>query len=150
MANEPIYVGPDKIHLSWEMVKAETVFTGFRKEARARLILKPGTGRILINGMLLDHAPNSLAREKILAPLRLDEKFAKKHDFLLKVKGGGVMGQAEACAMAIARAMAAASASLKEKLLAFDRHLLVGDPRRTEPKKPNRRSARRFKQKSYR
>lgn len=132
------------------MVKAETIFTGFRKEARARLILRPGTGRIFINGMLLDHLPNSLAREKILAPLRLDEKFAKKHDFSLKVRGGGVMGQAEACAMAIARAMAAASASLKEKILSLDRHLLVGDPRRTEPKKPNRRSARRFKQKSYR
>ncbi|MEM0481621.1 MAG: 30S ribosomal protein S9 [Nitrososphaerota archaeon] len=132
------------------MVKAEPIFTGFRKEARARLLLRPGAGRIFINGMLLDHLPNTLAREKILAPLKLDEKFAKKHDFLIKVRGGGVMGQAEACAMAIARAMAAASASLKEKILSLDRHLLVGDPRRTEPKKPNRRSARRFKQKSYR
>jgi SSU ribosomal protein S9P len=52
--------------------------------------------------------------------------------------------------MAIARAMAAASSSLRAKILELDRHLLVGDPRRTEPKKPNRRSARRFKQKSYR
>lgn len=132
------------------MVKAESIFTGFRKEARARLKLKPGAGRVFINGMLVDHIPNMLAREKILAPLRLDEKFAKRHDFLIKVSGGGIMGQAEAAAMAIARAMAAASSALKEKILSFDRRLLVGDPRRTEPKKPNRRSARRFKQKSYR
>ncbi|MCS7145174.1 MAG: 30S ribosomal protein S9 [Nitrososphaerota archaeon] len=132
------------------MVKAETVFTGFRKEARARLRLKPGTGRVFVNGILADHIPNILAREKILAPLRLDEKFAKKHDFLIKVEGGGVMGQAEAASMAISRAMAAASAALKEKILSLDRRLIVGDPRRTEPKKPNRRSARRFKQKSYR
>jgi Ribosomal protein S9 len=132
------------------MVKAEQLFTGSRKEARARLILRPGSGRVFVNSMLVDLLPNTLAREKILTPLRLDEKFAKKYDFWLKVRGGGVMGQAEACAMAIARAMAAASSSLRAKILELDRHLLVGDPRRTEPKKPNRRSARRFKQKSYR
>ncbi|MEM0445763.1 MAG: 30S ribosomal protein S9 [Nitrososphaerota archaeon] len=132
------------------MVKAEAVYVGFRKEAKARLRLKPGAGRVFINGALIDHLPNALAREKILAPLSIDEKFSKKHDFLIKVRGGGVMGQAEAAAMAIAKAMATASAALKEKIIALDRHLLVGDPRRTEPKKPNRRSARRFKQKSYR
>ncbi|MEM4020907.1 MAG: 30S ribosomal protein S9, partial [Nitrososphaerota archaeon] len=32
----------------------------------------------------------------------------------------------------------------------YNRVLLAGDPRQAEPKKPNRRSARRFKQKSYR
>lgn len=132
------------------MVKAETIYAGLRKEARAHLKLKPGAGRVFINGLLVDHLPNALAKEKILAPLNLDEKFAKKFDFIIKVRGGGVIGQAEAAAMAIARAMASTSAALKEKVLTFDRHLLAGDPRRTEPKKPNRRSARRFKQKSYR
>ncbi len=132
------------------MVKAEQLFTGIRKEAKARLVVRPGSGRVFVNGLLVDHIPNTLMREKILTPLRLDEKFSKRHDFWLKVRGGGVMGQAEACAMAIAKAMASASSALKAKVLELDRHLLVGDFRRTEPKKPNRRSARRFKQKSYR
>jgi len=132
------------------MVKPEAVFTGFRKEAVARLRLRQGSGRVFVNGLPIHLIPNPLAREKIMAPLSLDEKIASKYDYHIKVSGGGIMGQAEAAAMAIARALAATSASLRARILSLDRHLLAGDPRRTEPKKPNRRSARRFKQKSYR
>jgi small subunit ribosomal protein S9 len=132
------------------LVKAAQLFVGTRKEAVARLMVVPGHGRVYINGVPVELYGNEIAREKILTPLRLDDKFVKTHDFKIKVEGGGIIGQADACAMAIARALAAHSEGLKSKILQFNRYLLAGDPRRTEPKKPNRRSARRFKQKSYR
>ncbi len=132
------------------MVKAAQIFVGARKESRARLRVVPGEGRVYINGIPAELYGNEIVREKVLLPLRFDDKFVKTHDFVIDVKGGGIIGQADACAMAIARALATHSEALKSKILQFDRHLLAGDPRRTEPKKPNRRSARRFKQKSYR
>jgi len=132
------------------LVRAAQLFVGMRKEAIARLRVTPGHGRVYINGIPIELYGNEIAREKILTPLRLDDKFVRMHDFKIKVEGGGIIGQADACAMAIARALAAHSESLKSKILQFNRYLLAGDPRRTEPKKPNRRSARRFKQKSYR
>lgn len=132
------------------MVKALPVYFGSRKEARVRLKVTPGSGEVYVNGTPIDYYGHEVAREKILMPLRLDERFWKAHSFYLRARGGGVMGTADACASAIARAMAAHSAALKAKILSFNRYLLAGDPRRTEPKKPNRRSARRFKQKSYR
>jgi len=131
-------------------VRTIQLFVGARKEAKARLRVTPGQGRVYINGIPVEIYGNEIVREKILTPLRLDDKFVKTHDFRIKVEGGGIIGQADACAMAIARALAAHSESLKAKILQFNRYLIAGDPRRTEPKKPNRRSARRFKQKSYR
>lgn len=90
------------------------------------------------------------AREKAVSPLYLDEEFWKKHDFYVKIRGGGPYAVADAVAIAIARAMVAANENDKEKIVEFNRVLLAGDPRRTEPKKPMRYSARRFRQKSYR
>jgi len=132
------------------LVKALAIQFGSRKEARVRLKVTSGSGEVFINGTPVDYFAHEIAREKILMPLRLDERFWKTHNFYLRARGGGIMGTADACANAIARAMAAHSASLRAKILSFNRYLLAGDPRRTEPKKPNRRSARRFKQKSYR
>ncbi|RLG03826.1 MAG: 30S ribosomal protein S9 [Thaumarchaeota archaeon] len=125
-------------------------FVGKRKTAVARLVIRPGTGRILINNQPLEYFGNEAARSKILTPLYFDEKFWKTHDFDLKVNGGGVMAIADAASFAIARALASRSEEVREKLKEYSRVLLAGDPRQAEPKKPNRRSARRFKQKSYR
>ena len=62
------------------------------------------------------------------------------------------MGQAEAARIAIARALVAWSDSveLKQKYIEYDRTMLVGDPRRTEPKKFGGPGPRRRRQKSYR
>jgi len=70
----------------------------------------------------------------------------------VKVRGGGVMGQAEAARMAIARALVdwSRSAELRRLFTSFDRTMLAGDPRRKEPKKFGGPGARRRKQKSYR
>lgn len=128
----------------------EQIFVGKRKTAVARLKVRHGNGEVLINNMPVEMLGNEIAIKKILTPLYFDEKFWKSHTFDVNVSGGGVLAASDAIAIAIAKAVAAHSSKAREAILQFDRALLVDDSRRTEPKKPNRRSARRFKQKSYR
>lgn len=124
-----------------------------RKKAVARAWIREGKGRIRINGYPLEIYGTELMRWKIMEPILLaGEKFVSKVDINVKTKGGGVMGQSDAARTAIARALVAwyNSDELKNLFLSYDRHLLVEDPRRTEPKKPRGRSARAKRQKSYR
>lgn len=124
-----------------------------RKTARARVIVRPGRGRILINGVPLEVLEPELVRMKIYEPILLaGEGIVKGVDIVAKARGGGVMGQASAIRTAIARALVewTGSEELKKLYLEYDRHLLVEDPRQAEPKKPRGRSARAKRQKSYR
>jgi small subunit ribosomal protein S9 len=93
-----------------------------------------------------------LARARISEPLALAGERLSNVDIRVKVRGGGVMGQAEAARMAIARALVdwARTAELRKVFTSFDRTMLAGDPRRKEPKKFGGPGARRRKQKSYR
>jgi len=133
-----------------ELTKVLGPFVGKRKTAVARLVVRPGTGRIFINNQPLEYFGNEIVRAKILTPLYFNEKFWKSHDFDVKVRGGGIIAIADAVSFAIARALASKSESAKKLIKEYNRVLLAGDPRQAEPKKPNRYSARRFKQKSYR
>ncbi|MDW8084486.1 MAG: 30S ribosomal protein S9 [Candidatus Caldarchaeum sp.] len=131
------------------MKKPDVIFVGKRKTSVAKVFLRPGKGNIYINKTPLELF-NEFFKSKVLTPLRLLPDFWSKHDFYLSVKGGGVVSSAEAIAIAISKAAASASDQYRQTLVSYDRNLLIDDPRRTEPKKPNRRSARRFRQKSYR
>jgi small subunit ribosomal protein S16e len=80
-------------------------------------------------------------------------------DIRVRTSGGGHVSQTYAVRQAIAKALVAyyqkyvdeqSKAQLKETLVAFDRTLLVADPRRAEPKKFGGRGARARFQKSYR
>ena len=129
------------------------IATGKRKTSIARAIIKPGEGRIWINGIPLEIYPIELARLKMYEPLVLVGDLWKQVDIRVTVKGGGVMSQADAVRMAIARGLlkyADDNAELKRVLNDYDRYMLSGDPRRTEPEKYMRYSARRRWQKSYR
>ena len=126
------------------------VFVGRRKTAVARLVIKPGTGRVLINNTPLELFGNEIMRSKIVVPLHFPPDFWKKHDFLVRVRGGGPMEIADVVVGSIASGLASVKETFRQAILEYDRTLLAGDPRQAEPKKPNRRSARRFKQKSYR
>lgn len=124
-----------------------------RKTARARAVVRKGVGRVRINGIPLEIYQPELARWKIMEPLLLAGKdMVSKIDIDVNVRGGGVMGQASAARTAIARALVewTRSEKLKALFMEYDRHLLVEDPRQTEPKKPRGRSARAKRQKSYR
>jgi len=76
----------------------------------------------------------------------------EKYDIDVIVSGGGFMSQADAVAMSLARAYVdqVKAADLREKMVAFNKYLLSGDPRQTEPKKFGGPGARRKRQKSYR
>ncbi|WFO76014.1 30S ribosomal protein S9 [Desulfurococcaceae archaeon MEX13E-LK6-19] len=129
------------------------IATGKRKTSIARAVIKPGSGRIWINGVPLEIWPIELARLKMYEPLVLVGDLWKTVDIKVNVKGGGYMSQADAVRMAIARGLlkyAGDNEELKRILTEYDRYMLSGDPRRTEPEKYMRYSARRRWQKSYR
>ena len=129
------------------------VSSGKRKTAIARATIKEGKGRIRINGVPLEILPNELSRVKINEIFILagaDRREAL--DIKVKVRGGGFMGQAEAIRTAIARGLIEyfEDTSLKEKFVIYDKTIVSGDPRRTEPKHFGGRSSRSRFQKSYR
>lgn len=128
------------------------VSSGKRKQAIARASVKEGKGRIRINGHLLETYTPELAKARIMEPLILAEDFAKGFDITVKVSGGGWQSQAEACRLAIAKGLVAASRGkqLKQTFLDYDRTLLVADVRRNEPHKPNDSKPRKKRQFSKR
>jgi small subunit ribosomal protein S9 len=126
--------------------------TGKRKTAIARAVFKPGRGNVTINEFPVSNISPELARARISEPLTLAGERLNTVDVRIKVRGGGVMGQAEAARMAIARGLVeySRSAELRRLFTSFDRTMLAGDPRRKEPKKFGGPGARVRKQKSYR
>ncbi|UCC92535.1 MAG: 30S ribosomal protein S9 [Thermoplasmata archaeon] len=126
--------------------------SGKRKTAIARATIKDGKGRIKINSVPLEILEPELARLKMMEPLELAGDMVVKVDIDVNVNGGGVMGQATATRTAIARGLVDyfEDEELRAKFRAFDRSLLVNDPRRSEPKHPLGRGARKKRQKSYR
>lgn len=128
--------------------------SGKRKRAIARATLKDGKGNVKINNLMLDSFEPKFARMKIKEPLLIAGDSAKNIDIQIDVKGGGVVSQAEASRLAVARALVEylkSSDKLKEDFLNYDRQLLVADTRRKESAKPNRHGkARAKRQKSYR
>jgi len=129
------------------------IATGKRKTSIARAVIKPGKGRVWVNGVPIELWPIEMARWKMMEPLMLAGKeIWNSVDIKVTVKGGGVMSQADAVRMAIARGLVVytGSKTLRDIFEEYDRTMLAGDPRRTEPEKPMRRSARRRWQKSYR
>ena len=126
--------------------------SGKRKTAIARDTTRAGTGKIRINKVPRESYGTHLVRLKILEPLKLAGDRADKLDVDVKVDGGGIIGQAEATRIAIARGFVdfLDDEELKETYMKFDRSFLVNDPRRKMPKQPLGRGARKKRQKSYR
>ncbi len=128
------------------------VSTGKRKTSIAKATIKNGIGRIRINGQPLEIKQPEIARMRIMEPLILFGEGWKRYDIKIRVNGGGFMSQADAIRMAIATGLIHMSQDFeaRSKMLEHDRTMLVGDPRRTEPKKFGGPSARSRYQKSYR
>ncbi|MHA1186038.1 MAG: 30S ribosomal protein S9 [Candidatus Heimdallarchaeota archaeon] len=127
--------------------------SGKRKTAVARATTRPGKGRVRINSVPLEIYPSELARMKIQEPLMLvGEKITSKIDIIVRVRGGGVVGQADAIRTAIGRALVqwTQDPELRSKFLHYDRSVLVADSRRKEEKKAGGPGARARYQKSYR
>ncbi len=129
------------------------VSSGKRKTAIARATIKQGKGRIRVNGVPLEVMPNELSRIKISEVFIIaGEEVRESIDIRVNVRGGGYMGQAEAIRTAIARGLIEYfdDMTMKEKFTVYDKTIVSGDPRRTEPKHFGGRSSRSRFQKSYR
>ena len=126
--------------------------SGKRKTAVARAVAFNGNGKVFINNVPLELFKPEIAKLKIAEPIEVVGRVvADRVDIHIKVAGGGIMGQAEATKVAISNVLSAfGGEAVRKKLLEYDRRMLVGDSRRTEPKKFGGHSARRRKQKSYR
>jgi small subunit ribosomal protein S9 len=122
--------------------------TGRRKTSVARVRLRPGAGNVTINGRTLDEYFHNLKqRNAVLAPL---VQTGKRNDFDVKVRveGGGINGQADACKLGIARALKKIDESFTPGLR--DTGMLTRDARMKERKKYGLRGARRGTQFSKR
>ena len=119
--------------------------TGRRKTATARVRLRPGGGKMTVNGKLLEeYFKNQLALiNDILLPFRLTGTLGK-FDLFVRVDGGGLSGQAGAIRHGIARALVLYNPELRPTLKAAG--LLTRDPRMKERKKYGLRKARRAPQ----
>ncbi len=127
------------------------VASGKRKSSIARAYVSKGKGNVKINSMTI-HAYPEFFREIVMEPLEIAEKYRNKVDVLVRVKGGGIVSQAEAARTAIAKALSQFTKDdeIRQMFMEYDRTLLVSDIRRKEPKKQLGRGARKKRQKSYR
>jgi len=129
---------------------------GKRKTAIARATISKGNGRITINSIPLDIYGTRIARMKINESLMIASKYVNLDDINIKVnvKGGGIMGQTDAIISSIARALVEWSKNekLHNAYLEYNRTVIAGDHRQTEPHKPSqsRKGPRHKRQKSYR
>jgi len=122
--------------------------TGRRKTAVARVFMKPGSGKIVVNGKDLDQFfSRETGRMIVRQPLVLTENEAS-FDVMVNVTGGGESGQAGAVRHGITRALIDHDAELKGVLRKAG--LVSRDAREVERKKGGRRKARRRKQFSKR
>ncbi len=128
------------------------VSAGKRKTSIAKATIKEGSGKIRINSFPLDVYQPKIARMKIMEPLLIAKDYIQNLDIRIRVSGGGFMSQAEAARMAIALGLVkwTDDYDLKKMFIEYDRTMIVGDPRQTEPKRFGGPSARSRYQKSYR
>jgi small subunit ribosomal protein S9 len=124
--------------------------TGKRKKAIARAVARPGSGKVVVNGTLLDFFQPEAVKLMIKEPIILSG--INDLDIDGCIRGGGVLGQAVAAREAVAKSLVEHDKTLKEKFVSYDRTMLVSDSRRTEPHHPSasKRGSRRHKQKSKR
>jgi small subunit ribosomal protein S9 len=79
--------------------------TGRRKTSVARVRIKEGTGKIVVNGRALDNFfTEEKDRSAVTGPLVLTD-LANRVDVTILVEGGGITGQAGACSQGVARAL---------------------------------------------
>lgn len=123
-----------------------------KKEATAKATIRKGKGIVRINHLNLNIYGPHYVREMIREPITLAGEAANDVDIDVDVQGGGYMGQAIAIRGSIAKALVdfTGNEKLKKQMIAYDRMLLVDDPRRVEPKKPLGPKARKKKQHSKR
>ena len=122
--------------------------TGRRKSSVARVFVKKGSGKIVVNGKLLDeYFPRETGKMIVCQPLVLTDNLSS-FDIKVNVFGGGESGQAGAVRHGLTRALIEFDESLKPDLSKAG--LVTRDAREVERKKVGLHKARKRKQFSKR
>ena len=115
--------------------------TGRRKSAVARVRVKPGEGKFMVNKRdVNEYFSEPQHQAACNKPLELTQTLGKL-DVHVNVHGGGITGQAEAILLGVARALKGYDPTLEAALRS--NNLLTRDPREVERKKPGQPGARR-------
>lgn len=118
----------------------ESVATGRRKQAVSSVRLRPGTGKIDVNGKSFEeYFPLEIQRLTILSPLKVLGD-AKDYDLIIRISGGGIQGQVIATRLGLARALLKENGDSKQELKSHG--FLTRDPRKKERKKYGHKKAR--------
>jgi small subunit ribosomal protein S9 len=114
--------------------------TGRRKTSVARVFLKPGNGKLTVNGKTIeDYFDRAVLRQIMLQPIEILNAKGK-YDIYITVKGGGKSGQAGAVRHGLARALVAYNTDFRAELKSAG--FLTRDSRMVERKKPGKPKAR--------
>jgi small subunit ribosomal protein S9 len=122
--------------------------TGRRKSSTARVFLRSGNGKIVVNGRPVDEFFGRETSRMIVRQPLVISQMSDKFDITVTVEGGGITGQAGAIRLGIARALVEYNDTLKGDLRKAG--LMTRDAREVERKKVGLHKARRATQFSKR
>ena len=122
-------------------VKNIAIGTGRRKTAVARVFLRDGSGKIVVNGRDVAEYFDSEEQVRTVHRPLLVTNNENKFDILITVVGGGLNGQAAACLHGLSRALLQVDPDSRTSLKA--NCYLTRDSRMVERKKYGQRGARR-------
>lgn len=118
-----------------------TYATGKRKDAVARVWVKPGSGKVTVNGRTLEqYFARPVLRMILSQPFQTTDR-KDQYDIFCTVKGGGLSGQAGAVRHGISKALVLREPELRGVLKKAG--MLTRDARVVERKKYGKRKARR-------
>lgn len=114
--------------------------TGRRKAATARVLLRVGSGKFVVNGRRLEeYFPRDALRASVLDPIR-EVEAEGLYDVFANVSGGGISGQAGAIRHGVSKSLVAITETHRVPLKR--RGFLTRDARKKERKKPGKKGAR--------
>ncbi len=114
--------------------------TGRRKSSVARVRIRKGSGKIIVNRRELDsYFPRDCDKFAVRLPLKTTKTLGK-YDIFVNVNGGGLSGQSGATSLGVARALYKSDETLAESLRSAK--LLTRDSRMKERKKYGQKGAR--------
>ena len=126
------------------MTKPLTQTTGRRKESVARVRVRPGTGKVTVNGKPIEVSfCTATQRNSATEALRITNT-AEQYDVDATIFGGGVTGQSGAMRMGLARSLVELDPETRPALKKAG--LLTRDSRRKESKKYGLKKARKAPQ----
>jgi small subunit ribosomal protein S9 len=130
------------------MAKTNNISVGRRKASIARVYLKKGSGKVLVNGKdFKTYFSLSFMQDSLMTPLRVLEQEGQ-YDVFVNVQGGGIKGQTEAVRLGLAKALVVENPDNKPALK--KERLMTRDARVVERKKTGLRKARKKEQYSKR